>query len=139
MIFAALIPTQAHRALRHGVPSAEPFTFPNVFLSAAVVRHMEELDAGAEDEDRVRRRDDIPAAIANLGVIIGGPAVRAPANDNRAKSEPEAIGNSGNHPQPKLRSRNPSHQSKIKDFIGITKSYKNEPADNLPSPRALAR
>jgi hypothetical protein len=97
MIFAALIPTQAHRALRHGVPSAEPFTFPNVFLSAAVVRHMEELDAGAEDEDRVRRRDDIPAAIANLGVIIGGPAVRAPANDNRAKSEPEAIGNSGNH------------------------------------------
>jgi hypothetical protein len=50
---------------------------------------------GADDEDRVRRGDDIPAAIANLGVIIGGPAVWAPANDNRAKPEPEVIGSSG--------------------------------------------
>jgi hypothetical protein len=50
---------------------------------------------GADDEDRVKRGDGIPAAIANLGVIIGGPAVRPPANDNRAKPEPEAIGSSG--------------------------------------------
>ena len=55
---------------------------------------------GAEDDDRVRRRNDIPEAIANLGVIIGGPAVRPPANDNRAKPEPEAIGSSASLNQP---------------------------------------
>ncbi|HKG74236.1 MAG TPA: hypothetical protein VKA79_08355 [Aestuariivirgaceae bacterium] len=52
--------------------------------------------AGADDQDRGRRGDVIPAGIANLGVIIGGPAVRPPANDNSAKPEPEAIGSSGN-------------------------------------------
>jgi len=56
--------------------------------------------AGADDQDRGRREDDIPAAIANLGVIIGGPAVRPPANDNRAKPEPEAIGSSASLNQP---------------------------------------
>jgi hypothetical protein len=46
--------------------------------------------SGADDHDPARRGGEIPAAIANLGVIIGGPAVRPPANDNRSKPEPEA-------------------------------------------------
>jgi len=52
--------------------------------------------SGADDHDPARRGDEIPAAIANLGVIIGGPAVRPPANDNRSKPEPEATGSTNN-------------------------------------------
>jgi len=54
----------------------------------------------ADSDDRARRGDDIPAAIANLGVIIGGPAVRPAANDNRPRPEPEAIGSAGNRNEP---------------------------------------
>jgi hypothetical protein len=92
-IFAALIPTQAFRASRC-VPartSEELFTFPDVFLLQPVKRHRECVGgrmAGADDQDRGRRGDVIPAGIPNLGVIIGGAAVRPPANDNSAKPEP---------------------------------------------------
>lgn len=50
----------------------------------------------AEDEVRGTRDVDIPAGIANLGIIIGAPEVGPPANDNHAKPEPETFGSSGN-------------------------------------------
>jgi hypothetical protein len=98
-IFAALIPTQAFRASALSVPAftlRNPLHFLTFSLLQPVERHMEGWMTGADDQDRGRPGDDIPAAIANLGVIIGGPAVRPPANDNRAKPEAEGIGSSGN-------------------------------------------
>jgi hypothetical protein len=47
-----------------------------------------------DDQGRGRRGDDIPSRIASLGIIIGGPAMRPAANDNRPRPEPEAIGSS---------------------------------------------
>jgi hypothetical protein len=96
--FAALIPTQACRAPAWSgcLRSAEPFTFVKVFSSAACWREKwEDRMSGADDHDPGRRGDDIPESIANLGVIIGGPAVRPPANDNRSKPD-EATGSTGN-------------------------------------------
>ena len=80
--FAALIPTQAFRAPAWSacLRSAEPFTFVKVLSSAACWREKwEDRMSGADDHDPGRRGDVIPEAIANLGVIIGGPAVRPPA------------------------------------------------------------
>jgi hypothetical protein len=97
--FAALIPTQAFRAPAWSacLRSAEPFTFVKVFSSAACWRDKwEDRMSGADDHDPGSRGDDIPEAIANLGVIVGGRAVRPPANDNRSKPEPEATGSTDN-------------------------------------------